>query len=617
MTQLSENETRQIFYNALRTVLVSIILSDGAATESEITQLVSVWKQLTQELVDKDIVQGWCIDVGQDKTPMETHFKALTSVASDKNKGLAFKAAYVLSVSDGTLQKPEIDLLNQMAAYLQLDRERIAALIQELKSEPNTTTTRTYSSQPRKGISYGRLILILAIIVVGYSAIRYFIDRNNYKNGHQAYQQAECAVAITHFEKIINGWRLVDIGEYPALAQQEKAECIPFQTAVDRQQAGDFSMALVAYTDFVTNYSSSVLAEVARNKSKSLFEQAKPLALANLESCERLDSLLEKELIPQRDINLPLFYLACGQVYDKFNNYQQESFGIHESLLTEYPSHSLAGQAEASLFANPVACKEVDSLKKNNTIANRRDFIPTLYYSCGQAYENDRDWGNAILMYESLLTEYPNHSLSGQTEASLFVNPVACEEIDSLKKNNTIANRRDFIPTLYYNCGQAYENDRDWGNAILMYENFLADYPSHSLASDAEAALARSIVAQAKAAGAGQIPAPESSGSTGSELTEVIIQNDSPNRLRIVFSGPESHVEELGACSSCTSYIGDGPLFCPEKGPIGRYTLDAGQYDVVVESISGSGTTPWTGTWDLVSGDEYFNCFFVVTTFGP
>lgn len=615
MTQPSENETRKIFYNALRTVLVHIILSDGAVTESEITQLVSVWKQLTQELVDKDIVRGWCLDVGQDKTPIENHFRALT-VASDNNKGLAFKAAYVLSVSDGALQKPEIDLLNQMAAYLQLDRERITALIQELKPEPNTATTRTYSSQSRRGLNYGRLILLLAIIAVGYSAIRYFIDRNNYKNGHQAYQQTECAIAITHFDKVINGWRLVDVGGYPALAQQEKAECIPFQAAVDKQQVGDFSIALVAYSDFVTNYSGGVLAEAARNRSKSLFEQTKPSALASLESCEMLDSLLEKELIPQRDVNLPLFYLACGQVYDTANN-QQDSFAMYESILTEYPSNSLARQAEESLLANPLACEEADSLKKNSIIANRTDFIPTLYFSCGQAYDTANNQQDSFAMYESLLTEYPSHSLAGQAEESLLANPVACEEVASLKKNNIIANRTDFIPMLYYSCGQAYEDDRDWGNAVTMYENFLADYPSHSLAPDAEAALARLIVAQAKAAGAGEIPAPESSGRTGSELTEVIIQNDSPDRLRIVFSGPESHVEELGACSSCTNYTGIGPLYCPEKGPIGRYTLKPGQYDVVVESINDNETTPWTGNWDLISGDEYSTCFFVVTTFSP
>jgi tetratricopeptide (TPR) repeat protein len=416
----------------------------------------------------------------------------------------------------------------------------------KLGLEKENAMTNSSSPKPRRALGCSCLIALLIIAVVGYSAIRYFIDWNNYKKGHQAYQQADCALAIHHFDTIINGWRLVDIGGYPTLAQQEKAECLPFQAAVAKQQAGDPSAALIAYADFVSGYSNSVLAAAARNRSASLFEQAKPSELASQESCQKIDMLLEQGLVPQRDVNLPPFYFACGQVYDSANN-QQSSFAIYEALLTEYPQHLLAAEAEASLVTNPVAC----------------------------------------------------------------------EESDSLKKNSVITERTDFMPSLYYHCGQAYEDGGDWANAIIMYESFLADYPSHSLASDVEVGLAQSIVAQAKVTSAGEIPAPERSGSTGSGLTEVVIQNDSPERLRIVFSGPESHVEELEACSSCITYTTIGPLYCPEQGPIGRYTLNPGQYDVVVESIGDSGTTPWTGNWSLVDGDEYYSCFFVVTTVSP
>ena len=154
-------------------------------------------------------------------------------------------------------------------------------------------------------------------------------------------------------------------------------------------------------------------------------------------------------------------------------------------------------------------------------------------------------------------------------------------------------------------------------NAISSYENLLSEYPNHSLTSNAEMALANLLVAQAKESGAGEILTPDRSGSTVGGLSEVIIQNDSPEKLRIVFSGPESHVEELSACSTCINYSIIGPAFCPEKGPIGRYMLTPGQYDVVVESISDSGTTAWTGDWNLISGDEYYSYFIIVTSFGP
>lgn len=402
------------------------------------------------------------------------------------------------------------------------------------------------SPQVRRGyIAFGILLGLLIMVAVAYNAIRFFIDQNNYNKGHQAYLQTDCTVAIRHFDSVINAWQLVDIGGFPGMSAREKAECIPFQAAVNQHQAGDFSGALIAYKNFIKEYNNSVLTEPARSRGASLFVQAKPSELADELSCSSVDSLREENLIPQPDVNLPPFYLSCGQFYDSANN-QQDSFEMYKKLLTEYPNALLAEQAEASLMASPLACEKFDLLK-----------------------------------------------------------------------NSVIAERSDFMPSLYYQCGQVYEGKGNWDQAISMYETFLANYPDHVHATDAEAGLARSIVSKSQATSAGEIPAPERSGSTGSEVTEVVIQNDSPEHMRIVFSGPESRVEELEPCTSCTTYSGEGPLYCPELGPVGRYSLPPGAYDIVVESISDTGTTPWTGNWSLVTGDEYYSCFVIIITFEP
>lgn len=472
----------------------------------------------------------------------------------------------------------------------------------------------TYSSKSRPGKIFVWLIII-SIVVGGYSGIRYLIDRHNYAKGHQAYQKSECAIAIDRFNKVINGRRLFDIGGYLALSQKEKKECIPFQIAIDKQQSGEFNAALVAYVDFVSNYEYSVLANTAYSKVTSLFEQSESSTLASPETCDVIDILLEKNMIPRSDVNLPPFYFACGQVYDSAN-IPKKAFVMYQALLLEYPDHSLTYDAEELLLENPMTCDEIDVLHDNTSIVNRVDFMPTLYYNCGQAYDNSNEYTNSFNMYKSFLIEYPEHSLANEVESALLSNSTSCNRDTSLKKT-IIAERANFIPTLYYNCGQAFEDDGKWGRAISMYEKFLDYYPNHTLASDVEDMLARVIVEQAKDESVGEILAPESSGSTGNSFTEVIIQNDSPESLRIVFSGPESHVEELPACSSCKTYEGIGPLYCPERGPIGSYQLEPGQYDIVVESTSDSGTTSWTGSWDLNSGKEYYNCFFITVVTWP
>jgi len=546
MNEPNQNDLRRLYLNILRNALAHIVVADGSTTEAEISAFISVWRQAAGESVDQQTIRTWCAEARHDKLPVDAHFRTLAGVANDAGKDLAFKAAFVLCASDGALQQPEVDLLNRLAANLGFDRERVARLMRDLNAAPPQTTPHAVSSAPRKNLGCARLVFLLVIGLTLFSAVRYFIDRSLYQKGHEAYQQTDCIEAIGNFEKIIEGWRLGDFGGYADLSRQGKSECLPFQAAIDMRQSGDMSNALVAYADFINEYSDSLLTETARNNSGALFEENEASALANQASCGKLDVILEEDLIPARDEYLPPFYFACGQVYDSTTDYHK-SFAMFESLLTEYPRHSTAGEAETSLLENSVAC--------NNS--------------------------------------------------------------ESLHDNKTIANRPDFMPRLYFNCGRAYEDDRDWSNAIAMYEAFLAAFPEHVLAKEVEAGLARAIIEQAKAAGAGEIAPPERSGSTGSGFAEVIIQNDSPEKLHIVFSGPESRVEELAACSSCTNYTGFGPLYCPEQGPIGSYTLQPGEYEVVVASVSDTGVTPWTGTWTLGSGDQYYSCFFLITTTFP
>ncbi len=403
-----------------------------------------------------------------------------------------------------------------------------------------STTTSVLRSRT---IMVGLIVLfLLIVIVIGFSVFRYIADSNNYEKGHQAYLQADCKTAIGHFEKIINSSRLINFGQYPQRAQLEKDECLVFQKAADLELGGDLSSALVAYLDFIIGNSNSPLIETTRIKIAGLFQIEKIPLIASEASCTQTGKLLERNLIPNQETNLPLFYLACGQVYEKIN---QPRF--------------------------------------------------------------------ASALYQWILTSYPENPASFSAETALLENQFTCQESETLRQS-VIANRTDFMSKLYYRCGQKYEGNTDYASARKMYETFLAAFPEHALAKEVESALARTIVAQAKALGAEEISQPESSGSTTSGVVQVIIQNDSPDRMRITFSGPSSQVEELVACSTCTSYeFGQAPLFCPELGPVGQYTLPPGVYEIVVESISDDAVTPWVGNWNLVDGNEYHRCFLITT----
>jgi hypothetical protein len=299
-------------------------------------------------------------------------------------------------------------------------------------------------------------------------------DVNNYIKGHPAYQQFDCVEAIKYYEKALTTLTFFDYGDTRSLAGPEKLECIAFLDGVDKEKAKDISGALFAYNSFFNAYPASPLVEIAHNNLESIYEENDPGNFVVEEVCRQIDQLLDNEVIPQRDMNLPLVYIACGQLYEK---------------------------SELYFFA----------------------------------------------------TDY--------------------------------------------------------------YERFLKGYPNHPLVTEVKSALFRSIVANAKMDGAGKLPTPDRSGTTIDGSTVVIIRNESPERLRIVFSGSENRMEELEACNTCSAFYAS-PLFCPDTGPVGRYTIPPGQYFVVVDSISDSGITPWSGDWILESGGEYTNCFFIVKRYG-
>jgi len=460
---------------------------------------------------------------------------------------------------------------------------------------------------------FALVAIVFVIIIISYSLVRFLLDQYNYQKAHQAYSQYDCETAVPSYDKILNRYRLIDLAGVYALALEENTECVYFLEAAEKQQYQKFGQALLAYMDFIKVFRGSILVQEARYRSHSLFNLTTPSTLASQDTCSQIPSLLEENLIPQKDMNLSLLYLACGLVYDEASM-RQKSYDMYEAFLNLYPDNPFAQTVETNLIANPVACEKITPLKNNSVISTRLDFLPKLYMSCGQFYISRNDSETAFEMYINLLEEYPQHSFTVEVENFFFSFLFTCEKIDSFTSNAAISTREDFIPRLLYNCGQMYEKEGDWNTAIKLYKDFLDSYPDHSLVTDVEAGLARSIVGQAVPIRGGEISPPKRIGNTNSNFAEVTIYNNSPERIRIVFSGPVAQIVEIEACSSCTTYL---PWTEPESclsSPRGTYTLTPGEYSVVVEVVSEERIRPWTGNWFLEGGSLYGDkCFYIET----
>ncbi|MEO0869775.1 MAG: tetratricopeptide repeat protein [Cyanobacteria bacterium J06642_11] len=221
------------------------------------------------------------------------------------------------------------------------------------------------------------------------------------------------------------------------------------------------------------------------------------------------------------------------------------------------------------------------------------------------------------------LDSYPTSALDdfirGQVDQQIADTPgetlaveKTCDRIDSIKTHQLIPNGDTQTPLLMQACGELYSNNQNFDQAITLYDQFLNDYPTHAQLTAVEASLAKTLVAQANAENPGEIPPPPLSGYTRDGSTVVTIRNDSPEAMRIVFSGAEPKFQELAPCEDCEVFSGNPPESCPERGPEAQFVIEPGQYDVLVRSIGARSVTPFTGTWGLGQGSEYYSCFYIV-----
>lgn len=206
-----------------------------------------------------------------------------------------------------------------------------------------------------------------------------------------------------------------------------------------------------------------------------------------------------------------------------------------------------------------------------------------------------------------------------------------------LETSSILPQSEESLPRLYHSCGNFLVASKEVSAGIALFELFLNKFPKHPYLNSVKRDHAMALIQDAKRNPTGEIPAPIATTSTGDGSTQVVIRNDSPHALRIVFAGSTSQVEEIPACKDCKDYTqATAPSSCPNKGPVKTYKLEPGGYQVLVKAISSknwdasklgvkeltqtelkqsaevSGVRPFTGQWSFGTGLKYQSCFFLV-----
>ena len=281
----------------------------------------------------------------------------------------------------------------------------------------------------------------------------------------------------------------------------------------------------------------------------------------------------------------------CGAAIEQFN---QIIYAFRLIDVGDYVSFAKEKKAECEFFQNALSAQR-----------NGKFELALLYYAKVAVYDDS-------VLFEPVQKKL--RELFQKAKVTSLATSQSCSRLGVLSQQNLLPKSDPKLPSLYSECGKLYEAQKDYSKASSTYEEFLKKYPDHSMTKNIKQSLAQTTIADVRGRGAQKIESPGRIGTTVDGSTVVEIQNTSPGKMQITFSGATPKFEKLQSCRDCVTYVNSPPKLCPQKGPVGRYTLEPGQYDIAVKFTADNGNPvkPWVGNWSLEAGAKYKSCFFII-----
>ncbi|WP_199844726.1 tetratricopeptide repeat protein [Streptomyces sp. DSM 15324] len=166
-----------------------------------------------------------------------------------------------------------------------------------------------------------------------------------------------------------------------------------------------------------------------------------------------------------------------------------------------------------------------------------------------------------------------------------------------------------------YNCGVDQYRDGDFDKAQTTMEEYASSHKSAKNAALAKKIAIAAEVAQTVPAAGKKLPTTRSGGSIS-----VTVQNDSPDDITVMYTGPVTGSFKLKGCGSCRAYtfadtlsIGFKPCNANKNYPEHTISLPAGTTYFVHKPNGDSLASPASDTAKLEPGYIYTECAYTTT----
>lgn len=125
----SLSQVEATFSEAIKRVMILMMLADRRVEDPEITAIIEVYGQVTgRELTRADIKREVLIAVSQGED-LDQYLSGLLGKLNNDGKELVIKSAFLIAKSDGHLDERELTLLHRIGGLLELSSEHIEDVV--------------------------------------------------------------------------------------------------------------------------------------------------------------------------------------------------------------------------------------------------------------------------------------------------------------------------------------------------------------------------------------------------------------------------------------------------------------------------------------------------------
>lgn len=118
------------FNEAMKRVMVLMMLADKRVEESEIQAIIRVFHNITGRTITRDEIKREILIARSQDEQLETYLVGLLGRLNDDGKQLVIRAAYLIAQADGHFDSAEMNLLNQIGERLELPLEIVSDVIE-------------------------------------------------------------------------------------------------------------------------------------------------------------------------------------------------------------------------------------------------------------------------------------------------------------------------------------------------------------------------------------------------------------------------------------------------------------------------------------------------------